>query len=407
MNPERPGRGGSGGHRQSRAERSSSRADPFGEQWVDHLDVGAGRPQVALVDEGVARVLDAALGEVEAAQGPLIEEGVGAQRDRRQHRALLHLERVPGCTECLPVLGEELLDRLLPELRGRCLVAGCPLPEMMGQHHRPLRVARREIEQRTEDRRDVPPAGLESGADVVGEVRIGEGVQAQGPGLAEERPLAGAEELLHQARMGAGEDVAGGVTVALDATAEEAVDLRIDGEECLKLVEGDEGPLPAAVEQRQRQVEKTSEDAGRFLGGLELRLDLGRHRSPANAHPRPQGADRGDREALRRRAQLVVGLLDPGDDVGVGEHAVEIDLDVVEADPLGVAGNAVKEARLAVTARRRQASRVPALGEVEELFGLAVAVDHVLWLYRPVEDEWIDIPHEFGIRIPNSSVVPN
>ncbi len=57
----------------------------------------------------------------------------------------------------------------------------------------------------------------------VGEIDVGQGAEHERRGLPGERAAAVAEELRHEARVRAGEDVAGGVPVVLDDTPDEPV----------------------------------------------------------------------------------------------------------------------------------------------------------------------------------------
>ncbi len=76
-------------------------------------------------------------------------------------------------------------------------------------------------------------------------------------------------------------------------------------------------------------------------------------------------------------AQLRVGALDPYGDVGVAEHAVEIDEYGHELPgALGLGERLPQEARLAEVPRREEAHVVAAGGERQELLDLGLPVEY-------------------------------
>ena len=92
----------------------------------------------------------------------------------------------------------------------------CPLPEQVGEQHRPLRMSAGEIEEGTECLADLAVGGAEPSVEVGGDVSGVEGEEVERPRLAVQGPPLVGEEAPHHPELRAGEDVAGGVAVVLE-----------------------------------------------------------------------------------------------------------------------------------------------------------------------------------------------
>jgi hypothetical protein len=86
-----------------------------------------------------------------------------------------------------------------------------------------------------------------------------------------QRPLLVFEQLLHQPRFGAGEDVGGDLALVLDVAADQAVEVG-DLVDVLELVQGDEGAVAAAFLEPKRQVEQRVQRRQRIALRVELQL---------------------------------------------------------------------------------------------------------------------------------------
>jgi hypothetical protein len=89
----------------------------------------------------------------------------------------------------------------------------------------------------------------------------------------------------------------------------------------------------------------------------------------------------------------LVALFESQRHVLLGEHPVEVDLDVVEPDLLRIAADPAQETGLAVATRGREPGRVASLGKREQSLSLLLAVDQVLGIERTAEDERVDLGH--------------
>ncbi len=153
--------------------------------------------------------------------------------------------------------------RALSELEGRRPAGGHLLPEVMGEHDDTLRMALGRLEQRPQGLAD-PAAGLhEPVGDVLGDVRVAEPPEPDRDGRAVQRPLPGLEQLLHEAGLGAGEDVRGDLAVVLDVASDQPVEI-LDLPDVLELVERDVGTIAAASLELRRQIDQRMERGERF-----------------------------------------------------------------------------------------------------------------------------------------------
>lgn len=93
----------------------------------------------------------------------------------------------------------------------------------------------------------------------------------------------------------------------------------------------------------------------------------------------------------QRRTKPFVGCRQPRDHVVYRQGAVEVDLHVAHPDEIGVATDTPQQARLAVAPRRREAARVPPLGELQKSVGLVLTIDQLLGIQRLAEDEGVEL----------------
>ena len=140
--------------------------------------------------------------------------------------------------------------------------------QQVGEQHRALRMPGGEHGQLAERRPGVQALGLEAAGEVGDRLVGGQRPDRQRVGLAEERALAGVEELAHHRGLRPRVDVRGGVAVVLDARAQQAVEVLAGDEQVLELVEHDERRDLVAVPERLREVEQVVDDrlGGRGVG---------------------------------------------------------------------------------------------------------------------------------------------
>ena len=100
-----------------------------------------------------------------------------------------------------------------------------PLREQVAEQHHALRMAVGEDGELAQRFAGVEPLGLEAAGEVGEHLLERQRPERQRIGLAEQRPLAGVEELAHHRRLRPGVDVGGGVAVVLDARAQQAVEV--------------------------------------------------------------------------------------------------------------------------------------------------------------------------------------
>jgi hypothetical protein len=124
------------------------------------------------------------------------------------------------------------------------------------------------------------------------------------------------------------------------------------------------------------------------------------NRAAADAYPGAKGADRRPGQLSRFRTKDGVAVFEAFSHLDLGEHAIEVDLDVIHPDLVGVAPDPPQQTGLSIAPRRRKTDCVAALGKREEAVRLVVAVDQVIRTDRLGEDERIESVHEFGITLP-------
>src|SRR4051794_10463961 len=110
---------------------------------------------------------------------------------------------------------------------------------MVSQEHRALGMPFGGVEQRAESLAGIAAALGEPLGDEARQIVRAQRTEVDRTGLREERVAAIAEEIAHEARMGAGEDVAGGLPVALELGAKDTGQRRVDANDLLELVERD------------------------------------------------------------------------------------------------------------------------------------------------------------------------
>src|SRR6476659_689961 len=122
------------------------------------------------------------------------------------------------------------------------------------------------------------------------------------------------------------------------------------------------------------------------------RLDL--ERPAACGEPWPKGGHRRNRDAPQGGSQLPVCLFHPDDHVVHREGAIEVDLDVVHADQVGVVPEPTQKTGLSVSPRSREADHMSPLSEIEQLPTLLLTIDQLIGVDGPGKDERIEHQYE-------------
>jgi hypothetical protein len=169
-------------------------------------------------------------------------------------------------------------------------------------------------EQRREQLAGAAVGGGEAARDRIDKLGCVESPEPQRLRLAVERFRLRLEQLPHQRRLGAGEDVGGAGALVLDVRAQHRFEL-LDFGNVLELVEDDQRAPFAAGREAERQVEQRVPRRQRVELAIDLQLDgdaVG-----AEREPKPGGGE----EAVGELAQLALQLcriaaLDPDGDVG-------------------------------------------------------------------------------------------
>ncbi len=145
---------------------------------VGQQRVGDGNPLADLMqdpslEEASACVTPGRLGQPEVRERTLAEEWRFVRRQRSEHRPLGAVQGVPSGLKRIARFVTGRIKRL-PELfgTGRLARRG-PFPEVVGEHHRPLGVTTRDVEDRLEGAARVPTGHLEPPVHVIRKFGIG------------------------------------------------------------------------------------------------------------------------------------------------------------------------------------------------------------------------------------------
>ena len=127
---------------------------------------------------------------------------------------------------------------------------------MVGGQHRPLGMTTDQAQVAVEDRLDLHPDARKAVSHVGGESVLWKRMQLDRLSLAVQRSLAVGEQLPEQRGLRAGEDVACGLPVMLNATAHQAVEPLTQRKQILKLIEDDKRPRTGASEDADGEIEQ-------------------------------------------------------------------------------------------------------------------------------------------------------
>jgi hypothetical protein len=232
--------------------------------------------------------------------------------------------------------------------------------------------------------------------------------QRDGAGLLEQGSSSVAEERAHERRLTAREDIRGDAGVVLEVAAQQAVEFVADGQQVLELVEDYQAPLARALVDASREVEHSVQPSQRTGGrtGRERPGHGGQPRYPdlraAAAPPAHRSPDRSQPTTVQ---SPLIGALEPKDRVVKARDPGEIDKGRDHAVRVpGDIGERPQERGLAKAPRRRQANRLAAADEPEELVDLAPTVDELVGRKRTVVDERI---HGFTASVPTGTLLVN
>ncbi|MBS1882408.1 MAG: hypothetical protein JSS97_05565 [Actinobacteria bacterium] len=127
---------------------------------------------------------------------------------------------------------------------------------------------------------------------------------------------------------------------------------------------------------------------------LETRARLDPDGTGTDADTRAERPDRRPRQLPRPRAQNRIAFFQAFGDIELGEDPVEVDLDVVHADPLRVPADPPQQTGLAIPTGRGKPDRVPSLGEGKQPVRLFIPINQVVGFDRLGEDEGIEWFHQ-------------
>jgi hypothetical protein len=172
---------------------------------------------------------------------------------------------------------------------------------------------------------DVAVAGAEAIEDVAGDVVVRQSLKAHRHRRPVERAILVLEELLHERRLRAREDVRGDLALVLDMAAKQAVEI---GHffDVLELVERDERAVATALLETQGQIQQRVERRQ----GVDPRVELQSRADSVGAERQPDAAPLEEALDLRPQRSLElprVGALEADGDVGDRGCTVEIDED--------------------------------------------------------------------------------